>query len=653
MKVHAAVAGVLVLIVLLTWLLVRGLDTNAAAYAMTLRTFDDLELAEASLRRDVLQARAGLLRDYDGIVKSIGAMEETVARLRSFAQIEDLDLAPVSRLAAAFLRQEELAERFKTSNALLQNSLSYVGLHSSAPAFGARDAELAPETGALAAAVLYLTRDTSAEAVAALQQRIDRFATHAPNDGAGLEPARALLAHARLLLQLLPAVDETLKALIAVPGAQALEEVRNLFAARQSAIEATARNFRILLYLVSLSLLSMLVFLGVRLRSRERDRLRLTLRLERARRMQMIGSLASGIAHNFNNIISAILGYSEMLEPHLVRGTKAAHHADEMRKAAERARDLIDGILAFGRQRKTSAQLVAVRTLFADAASLLRASLPADVELVVDDGPPDIAVSGEASQLQQVILNLCNNAAQAMQGKGQVRLTAECRDLSTSLKLSHGQLAPSRYVRFSVVDSGHGFDEGVARRLFEPFFTTRTAGTGLGLATAREIVENHDGAMHVSSKPGEGSRFEAWLPVAPTSDGRPAPARQLLGHGETVLLVESEREYLLRGEEMLAALGYEPIGFASMGDAIDACRAQPDRFDVVLVCHALPAVFDRARGLRAVAPHQPMLLAAASASDVGAERLAQAGIVELVSRPLIIAELAAALARSLRHSSAR
>ena len=153
----------------------------------------------------------------------------------------------------------------------------------------------------------------------------------------------------------------------------------------------------------------------------ERDRARLATRLERARRMQMVGSLASGIAHNFNNIIGAILGYSEMVEPQLAPGTKPAQHVDEIRRAAERGRDLIDNILTFGRRRDARVQPVQVRALFEEAASLLRAALPAGVELIIEDVAADVAVSGEPAQLQQVILNLCTNAAQAMDGHGRVR----------------------------------------------------------------------------------------------------------------------------------------------------------------------------------------------------------------------------------------
>jgi signal transduction histidine kinase len=817
MRLVPGVLGVLLLLALLTWLLVRGLDTGAPAYAMALRAIDDFALAETSLHRDVLQARAGLLRNYDSLVMAVKAIEDAVTRLRSHAQTEGLDVGPADRLAATVAQQEELIERFKSANALLQNSLSYVGLLSTSPAFGAQDAQLAPATGALAAAILYLRRDTSPDAVNALQERIERFAAQAPTVGPDVEAARALLAHARLLHDLIPAVDQTLKSIVAAPGRQHLEEIRALFSSRRSAVEATAQRFRLLLYVVSLLLLVLLVHLGVRLRARalalrrqaefehviaensthlincppaeldarlkqvlgelcraisverayvvldekpirvhawstdgkayppgwpnralplstrlgavgpdivtvpdvarlspsdvkdalvaagvrgwicvplirpgrvpgimgfdalqprwegvfpvpvvrlagdavanaiereflERDRATLTTRLERSRRMHMIGSLASGIAHNFNNIISAILGYSEMVEPHLARGTQLALNINEIQRAAERGRGLVDDILTFGRRRDAHIQPVQVRSLLEETTSLLRASLPSDVELIVDDGPVDVAVSGEPAQLQQVILNLCTNAAQAIQSNGCIRITVEQKDVGASLSMSHGELAPGRYVCLAVIDNGSGFDEDVARRLFEPFFTTRLAGTGLGLATVHEIVRDYDGAMNVQSKPGHGSRFEAWLPATAADAAGFDPAMLPLGRGETVLVVESERERLLHQEEMLAALGYEPVGFERVGDAIAACRSVPDRFDIILVSHASQTRggLDLARTLHEVAPQLPMLLATASTIDVGLDALAEAGISELLRRPLVSTELAAALTRCLR-----
>jgi CheY-like chemotaxis protein len=222
------------------------------------------------------------------------------------------------------------------------------------------------------------------------------------------------------------------------------------------------------------------------------------------------------------------------------------------------------------------------------------------------------------------------------------------------LLMSHGELTLGRYVCLAVEDNGRGFDEVVGRRLFEPFFTTRLAGTGLGLATVREIVRDHDGAMNVQSKPGHGSRFEVWLPAA-TADSTAdvGPALLPLGRGETVLVVDSERERLLRDEEMLAALGYEPVGFEQPAEAIAVCRLAGDRFDIILVNHASQTLggLDLAQALHEVVPQKPILLATASTFDVSVDALTKAGISEVLRRPMVATDLAEALARCSRSSS--
>jgi DAHL domain len=249
-------------------LLLRGTDTNARAYAETLQIFDDFALAEASLQRDVLQARAGLLRDYDPVDTAEESIEDAIGRLRSYAQSEDLSSESIDRLGAAVAQQEELAEHFKSGVALLQNSLVYVGVLSTGPMFGSTGAQLASAAGAMAAAVLHLARDTSPDAIQALQERIDQFAAEASAAGLDAQAAQALLAHTQLLRDLLPATDSTLKALIAVPTEPPLEAARALFADHQAAIEATSQRYRLLLYLASLLLVVALVRLGLRLRAR-------------------------------------------------------------------------------------------------------------------------------------------------------------------------------------------------------------------------------------------------------------------------------------------------------------------------------------------------------------------------------------------------
>jgi signal transduction histidine kinase len=385
---------------------------------------------------------------------------------------------------------------------------------------------------------------------------------------------------------------------------------------------------------------------------REREKAKLLARLDRALRLQMIGQLASGVAHNFNNIIGAILGYSEMAAAEVEGGTKASRHLAEIEQAAERGRDLIDSILTFGRRSAARTSLVSATALLDETASLLRATLSSGVELVVLPAPADLAVFGERAQLQQIILNLCQNAAQAMAVSGRISIMADGQDLDRPRTLSHGELPAGRYVRFVVVDTGPGFTAEVARRLFEPFFTTRPAGTGLGLATVRKIVRDHDGAMNVASQLGQGSRFEAWLPAADSAE-RPASAVEestpvRLGNGETVLILHDERDRLLGYEETVAALGFEPVGFERSADAVAAVGAAPARFDAILISQAsVETSLDLARALHALAPRTPILLATRSPVDVGLDALMRAGVVDLVRRPLSSAELAVVLSRAL------
>jgi signal transduction histidine kinase len=385
----------------------------------------------------------------------------------------------------------------------------------------------------------------------------------------------------------------------------------------------------------------------------QQERERLERRLQQARRMETVGALASGIAHNFNNIIAAILGYAEMAEAQVVPGSRPARNIAEIRRAGERARDLIDQILTFGRRRETRRRPVNVRDLVSEAASLLQASLPSGIELVILDAAGSAVIFGERGQLQQVILNLCNNAAQALDGSGRVELETEIREIAQTQSLSHGDVPPARYLCIAVSDAGRGMDDAILRRIFEPFFTTRVAGNGLGLATVNEIVREHGGIMNVRSVHRAGSRFEVWLPCAATDT---SAARELLpmlplGRGETVLVVDGECEQLRRDEDILAALGYEPIGFTRADDALVACREAPERFDILVVGHLVPATsaLEFAAGLHEVAPNLPILLAAAWANDIGADALMAAGISDVVHWPIMATEMAAALTALFDH----
>jgi signal transduction histidine kinase len=389
----------------------------------------------------------------------------------------------------------------------------------------------------------------------------------------------------------------------------------------------------------------------------EQEKQRLQTSLQQARRMETIGAFASGIAHNFNNIIGAILGYTEMAYVHARSGGRPATNLSEIRRAGERARELIGQILKFGRRSESGREHVSLRALVKETGSLLAASLPSHVGISIRDSSDAALVSAEPAQLQQVILNVCNNAAQAMDEPGAIEIEIHARDLAHEQQVGNRELGPGRFTVISISDPGRGMDEATMERMFEPFFTTRTEGNGLGLATVREIVLEHDGAVDVKSAIGAGTRVDIWLPSL--SSDQKFTALQALrpaarGRGETVLVLESDRASLLRHEEVLAALGYEPVGFSNLADAAATCRLERKRFDAILVCHQslISAALESAKALREIAPTLPIILATASTRELGVPLLAASGISEVIHYPLTSSELAGALSRCLRASAA-
>ena len=820
MRAPLAVATVSLLLLAVTWLSYRAINTDAERYDRALGALDRLAATESALHRDVLSARAGILRNYDPVVGEVDALDASTARLRAEAAGDAETAAAIDRLEKSVAEQEELVETFKSDNALLQNSLAYFDLFSTRLTAANPAESIAPTVSALAAGMLHLTLDTSNATALKARDLLDEVARNS-SPSADPDSVSAMLAHARLLLDLLPATDGALRSLRAVREDQDQEAVRSMVLKRQNLSRTTARRYRLLLYLASLLLIGGLIHFALQLRSRaralqrsaalehvisgismsfinvrprdidsaiqqalaamgecvgadrayflaarpslrshswqktetglqpddwptrvlalpaqfapspngivhvprvnrlplgkardaclalglqgwacavnmsgegvsvmlgfdavqqpcritapgelgllrmaldailhalqrqsmEQERARLEARLEQGRRMETVGALASGIAHNFNNIVGAILGYTEIAEGQVAPGSRPARSLGEIRRAGERARDLVDQILTFGRRRDARRRPTEVRSLIAEAAALLRVSLPPAIDFVVHEASTAAVVSAEPVQLQQVILNLCINAAQAMNGAGRVNLEARVHEIKQARPLTHGVVRPGRYVCIAVGDAGRGIDEATLRRIFDPFFTTRLDGNGLGLATVREIVREHGGAMNVSSAPNLGSRFEAWLPCIATT--APLPVERVpalpLGQGETVVLIEGDREQLLRGEEILAALGYEPVGLSRAEDALARCLTASERFDAIVLGGVLPAssALAFAASLREAAPERPILMATGCSDEFDADELMAAGVSEVVSRPLLATEIAAALARCL------
>jgi PAS domain S-box-containing protein len=386
------------------------------------------------------------------------------------------------------------------------------------------------------------------------------------------------------------------------------------------------------------------------------DRDQMEAQLRQSQKMEAMGTLAGGIAHDFNNILGAILGYGELAQQESRPGSSLRRYVDNVMHAAERAKALVDRILGFSRSGLGERAYVHIQSVIEETLELIAASLPADIRLEKSLLAGDAALIGDSTQLHQVAMNLCTNAVHAMEHGGVLSVSLERVDLAEAKLVSRGTLSAGPYVRLVISDTGVGITPDVLDRIFDPFFTTRGVGkgTGLGLSLVHGIVTDLGGAIHVDSVIGQGTTFEIWLPVT-TDVGKPAvlAVRELpRGGGETVMIVDDEPTLVALAEEMLAGLGYEPVGFESSSIALQAFRAKPERFDLVLTDEAMPDLVgtELAREIRLLRSDVPIILMSGHGGAPLAQRAQAIGVREVLHKPLQRADLAESLVRALDHS---
>jgi signal transduction histidine kinase len=406
-------------------------------------------------------------------------------------------------------------------------------------------------------------------------------------------------------------------------------------------------------FLTSAAMLALIALAAAGLARREREREQMQRQLQQAAKMEAIGRLAGGIAHDFNNILGAILGYGELAQKTL-EGGAARRHVDQVMQAGARGKGLVERILAFSRSGLGERVPVHLQSVVEEALEILAASLPSNVRLNSQLDAGDTAVVGEPTQLHQLAMNLCTNAVQAMERGGVLKVALDRVAVRVRRLLSHGTLEPAQYVRLAVSDTGSGIPPAVLERMFDPFFTTKRVGdgTGLGLSLVHGIVADFGGAIDVATQAGTGTTFTVWLPAAGETPRPAAEAAGELPHGdgETVMIVDDERALVALAEETLAALGYEPAGFDSSVAALEAFRAEPRRYDIVLTDETMPDLsgVDLAREIRRVRPDLPIVLMSGYSGAQLTERARAVGVAELLRKPLVARDIAEALARVLQ-----
>jgi signal transduction histidine kinase len=386
----------------------------------------------------------------------------------------------------------------------------------------------------------------------------------------------------------------------------------------------------------------------------EAEKERLEIQLRQSQKMEAMGTLAGGIAHDFNNILGAILGYGELAQKAAAEGSVVRRYLDNVMHAGGRGKSLVERILAFSRSGMGERGPINVQGVIEETLELLAASLPPGVSLTKRLEAGDAAILGDATQLHQVAMNLCTNALQAMKNGGVLEVVLDRADVAPSRRLSHGNLAAGTYVRLYVNDTGSGIPPDVLDRMFDPFFTTRGAaeGTGLGLSLVHGIVADLGGAIDVRTTVGRGTTFTIWLPTAGEAVARSAEVAAELprGNGQTVMIADDEKPLVALAEEILAELGYEPVGFNSSPAALQAFREAPQRFDIVLTDETMPELTgtDLARQIRLLRPDIPIVLMSGYSGPQLLERARAIGIREVLRKPLQSRDIAECFGRVLR-----
>jgi signal transduction histidine kinase/ActR/RegA family two-component response regulator len=376
-------------------------------------------------------------------------------------------------------------------------------------------------------------------------------------------------------------------------------------------------------------------------------------RLRQAAKMEAMGRVAAAIAHDFNNILGAILGHGDLAQMKLPKYSPERRHVDEAMRAAARGKGLVEQILAFSRRDQNARAPMRVQAVVEEALALLGPSVGEHVRVEHVLDAADAAVIGDATQLHQAVMNLCTNAVQAIPHHGVVTVKLARAQVDRHLALSHGALATGDYVRLEVSDTGAGIRPAALERLFEPFFTTKGSGkgTGLGLSLVHAIVADLGGAIDVATEVGVGTTFTIWLPAASGAPEFHAEPRRDLprGDGQAVMVVDDDEVLVGVAEEMLIELGYRPTGFHSSVAALRLLRAEPGRFEVVLIDEMMSELSGTglAAEIRRLRPDLPILLMSGYSGRDLMVRAELAGVDAVLRKPLVSGDIAEPIARAL------
>lgn len=388
------------------------------------------------------------------------------------------------------------------------------------------------------------------------------------------------------------------------------------------------------------------------------DRRRLESLLRQAQKMEAIGTLAGGIAHDFNNILASMMGFTEMAARETRRAVRN-DYLDQVLTACERAKSLVNQILAFSRQRERERRPVDIRIVLKEALSLLRASLPSTIEIKPDITGEEMLVLADPTEIHQIIMNLCTNAAYAMRDTGGVlTVSLSLFEIHHPARSYHPDLREGAYVRLSVSDTGPGIAADIREKIFDPFFTTKKEkeGTGLGLSVVYGIVKNAGGAIDVQSVPGYGATFSIYLPCAAQEIHIPEVEQienDCRGH-ERMLFVDDEATLVKVAKLFFESMGYSMTATTSSQEALRLFRENPDGFDLVITDMTMPQMTgaELSSAILKIRPEMPIILCTGYSSGINTETAKKLNIREFLMKPISLNELGQVVRKVLDEGTA-
>ena len=379
------------------------------------------------------------------------------------------------------------------------------------------------------------------------------------------------------------------------------------------------------------------------------EKARLEQQVRQGQKMEAIGTLAGGIVHDFNNILAAILGFTDLAKYKLPEGSELHHDLDNVLQAGLRAKELVKQILTFSRQVEQERRPIEVYLVVKEALKLLRASIPANITFQSAIDEKSGAVLIDPTQIHQVVMNLCTNAYHAMRPDDSGTLGISLRAVELGEEGPQAPLHPGKYLELTISDTGCGMSPAIMERIFDPYFTTKSRGegTGMGLAVAHGIVTQCGGDIRVESMLGQGTTFRVYLPQAErkASATERIISQQMPSGSERVLVVDDEPTVLAMHTAMLERLGYQVKALSNSKEALTEFTSRPQDFDLVLTDMAMPAMQGDvlAQKIHQVRADIPILMCTGFSEQLTPERTQAVGIGKIIMKPLLFRELATSI----------